>query len=100
METKPLLALTAIAAIAIFGMILFVNSETTGMLSGQQKIPYAYVYGTQSSTNLCILMKCPNGAHGMPVGIELYTKRVVCRCPTEPIPYYEMPAYVTTGRPR
>lgn len=99
METKPLLALTAIAAIAIFGMVLFVNSETTGMLSGQQKIPYAYVYGKHADTNMCVFMKCPGGAHGMPVGIEQYTNRVVCRCPKEPIPYYEMPAYVKTGRP-
>ncbi|MBW3004984.1 hypothetical protein KY310_04080 [Candidatus Woesearchaeota archaeon] len=100
METKPILAITLIAAIAIAGMIIFVNSETTGMLSGQQRIPYAYVYGKQANTNLCVFMKCPNGATGMPLGIERYTNRVYCACPKEPIPYYEMPGYVTVGEPQ
>jgi len=97
MEPKTLLSVSLIAAIAIAGMVLFVNSETTGMISGQQKIPYSYVYGKQANTNLCVFMECPNGAHGMPIGIERYTNRVYCVCPTEPIPHYEMPGYVKVG---
>lgn len=94
MEIKSVLTISAIAIAASITIILFINGAATGMISGQQKGPYSYVYGPHTHTNLCAFISCPNGATGMPVGIERYSGKVYCVCPKEPIPYYEMPAYV------
>ncbi|MBW2973799.1 hypothetical protein KY346_05385 [Candidatus Woesearchaeota archaeon] len=95
METKikALLALTAIAVTAIVGVVLLLDGVTTGMISGQQKIPYSYVYGKASYSNPCARFVCPDGGLAMPVRITRYTDQVTCQCP-QPYPVYEEPAYV------
>lgn len=92
------MALSAIAIVAVIGVVLFVNSTTTGMISGQQKIPYATVYGPQEWSNPCKTVKCPEDQIAMPVGVERYTNRVTCVCHQKYLPYYEMPAYVVVDQ--
>lgn len=96
-DQKTILTLTVIAIVAIAGIVLFVNSTTTGMISGQQKLPYAWVYGPQEWNNPCKVVQCPENQIAMPVGIERYTNRVTCICHDKYTPYYEMPSYIITG---
>lgn len=94
---KQILTLFLLAAVTMLGMLALADSTTTGMLSGQQRIPYSYVYGKNTYYNPCTFMECPYGT-GMPIGVEKYSGRVYCGCTQEPARYYETPAYVTTKR--
>ncbi len=96
METKPIMALTVIAILAIAGLVLFINSETTGMISGQQT-PYGWVYGQYPTfdQNPCeAALTCPDGGIALPVAMTKYTNQVYCQCPKHTVPYYEAPSYV------
>ena len=100
MDAKPLTAIAVVALLAVAGIVLFINSETTGMISGQQT-PYGWVYGQypRFDHNPCeAVMQCADGGIAMPVAMTRYTNQVYCQCPKHTVPYYEAPAYVKLER--
>jgi hypothetical protein len=92
-KIKPLLTVSAIAIVAIVGIVLFVNTTTTGAISSQQKIPYSTVFGPQP-INPCSNANCPTGTIAEVIGTNPYTNEIMCQCQMPQKMFYETPSYV------
>lgn len=77
----PLLLMAIIAVVSIIGLVHLFSTETTGMVSKTQKLPYPG-YGLVTTETACNAIHCRIG-YAYPAGVD-ERGHIICQCREDP----------------